>query len=919
MQLSSIFAKPVDRPIEGVIKADDDASLRVEVEEYVLTNEVEKRLESFLDAYNDYHNSNGVWVSGFFGSGKSHLLKMIALLLANRDIDGTKVIDSFLEKCGDNKLLCAAITKAVSIPSQSILFNIDQKADVISKSQVDALLSVFVKVFDEMCGYFGKQGYIAQFERRLDEDQLLTGFREAFEKHSGKDWAWGRMRVNRVSSSIDKAYEEVTGQAVTNVIDKYKADYKVSIEDFAEQVNAYVTEQGPQFRLNFFVDEVGQYIAENVKLMTNLQTIAESLATKCKGRAWLIVTAQEDMNTVVGDMGKQQGNDFSKIQARFASRMKLTSADVAEVIQKRLLKKTEPGEEAVAAIYELQANNFHTLFHFSDGSQSHRSYQHEQHFVDCYPFVPYQFTLFQSAIQNLSDQNAFEGKHSSVGERSMLGVFQQVAVHLADHRVGDLATFDLMFEGIRSALKSQIQKAIVVAEKNLDSPLAIKVLKALFLVKYVREFKPTISNLCVLLLDRFERDLPALKSEVEEALNLLESQVYIQRTGELYEFLTDEEKDVEQEIKHAEVDAQDISDELSNIVFDHVIKTRKIRDEDNKQDFAFTRKLDDRVFGRERELAIHVISPFHDQFDRVDNLRMQSMGRCELLVVLPPDDRLMRDLTLYKQTAKYIGQNISVTQRESIKRILTDKTFTNKQRYADITQNVKLALGKARMIVANGEVESSSEDAVNRIHEGFAMLIVHTYPNLKMLRGITYTEDNIEHCLQESTDSLFGNDATMMSEAETEMLSLINRNSQKGIRTTVKALVEDFERKPFGWYLAAILCTLAKLSARGKVEARSDSEPLADKSLVAALKNTRSHGNVVLEAQIEFTASQIRRVKDFHHDFFDSPPRSSEAKSLGEEVADGIQKLHGELKDLHAKAATYPFLSTFAEPIQKLD
>jgi hypothetical protein len=88
MQLRKIFEFQIDRPIEGVIKADDDASLRTEVEEYVITDELELRLDDFLDAYIDYQNANGVWISGFFGSGKSHLLKMIALLLAGRTFDG---------------------------------------------------------------------------------------------------------------------------------------------------------------------------------------------------------------------------------------------------------------------------------------------------------------------------------------------------------------------------------------------------------------------------------------------------------------------------------------------------------------------------------------------------------------------------------------------------------------------------------------------------------------------------------------------------------------------------------------------------------------------------------------------------------------------------------------------------------------
>lgn len=186
--LKAIFNKPVDRPIEGVIKADDEASLRLEIEEYVLTNEVEKRLESFLDAYNNYEGANGVWVSGFFGSGKSHLLKMLALLLENRQIDGTSALDLFLPKCGDNEILRGDLKRAVSIPSKSILFNIDQKADVISKTQIDALLAVFVKVFDEMCGYYGKQGHIAQFERDLDSRGHYEQFKSAYESTAGKIW-----------------------------------------------------------------------------------------------------------------------------------------------------------------------------------------------------------------------------------------------------------------------------------------------------------------------------------------------------------------------------------------------------------------------------------------------------------------------------------------------------------------------------------------------------------------------------------------------------------------------------------------------------------------------------------------------------------------------------------------------------------
>jgi hypothetical protein len=275
-------------------------------------------------------------MAGFFGSGKSHLLKMLALVLENREIDGSAALDLFLPRCGDNEILRGDLRRAAAIPSKSILFNIDQKADVISKTQIDALLPVFVKVFDEMCGYYGKQGHIAQFERDLDGRGLYEQFNSAYESTAGRNWQKGREQALLEARNISKAYARATGDdeaSAMGILDKYRSQYRVSIEDFAEQVHTYIERQSPDFRLNFFVDEVGQYIAGNVKLMKNLQTIAErSLATKCRGRTWVIITAQEDMRTVVGEIGKQKGNDFSRIQSRFANRMKLTIADVAVVI-----------------------------------------------------------------------------------------------------------------------------------------------------------------------------------------------------------------------------------------------------------------------------------------------------------------------------------------------------------------------------------------------------------------------------------------------------------------------------------------------------------------------------------------------------------------------------------------------------------
>ena len=456
------------------------------------------------------------------------------------------------------------------------------------------------------------------------------------------------------------------------------------------------------------------------------------------------------------------------------------------------------------------------------------------------------------------------------------------------------------------------------SEKHLDNPFAIRLLKTLFLVKYVKEFKPTLRNLCVLMLDGFKQDLPQLRKKVEEALNLLEQQTYIQRNGAIYEYLTDEEKDVEEEIKNTEVEATDVAVELEKIIFDHVIKTRKIRYDENGQDYPYSKKIDDRLHGREYEMAIHIITPFHENAENESVVRMQSLGRDDLLVLMPPDDRLLRDILMYKRTEKYIRQNVSITQQEGVQRILADKGFQNRERYADLQQSVQNLLGKTKIFVAGSEIEMGGEDPQTRIIRGFHELITRTYPNLRMLRGITYTEHDIANYLTHSEEGLFGNDVTSLAESEQELLAFIQSNNRGGVRTTVKNLLEKFEHKPYGWSYAAVLCTIANLCARGKVDIRADGNILEEDDLERALRNTHGHGNVVLEPQVDFTASQVRNLKEFYEDFFDAPPRSNEPKALGKETIVALQEMLHQLTPMAAQSALYPFLNALPPVIEKL-
>ncbi|TQN59072.1 BREX system P-loop protein BrxC [Agrobacterium tumefaciens] len=914
--LRDIFAKPVDRSIDGVIKADDKASLLTELDEYVITNEIGARLEQFLDAYNNYDTANGVWISGFFGSGKSHLLKMLALLLENDEVEGQRAVEIFERKLASNPMLAGALRKAVSIPSRSVLFNIDQKADVISKTDVDALLAVFQKVFDEMCGYYGKLPHIAQFERDLDSRGKLDAFKAAFAQSSGKPWERGREQALMEGKHIAAAFAEVTGDEVKDILGQYRKDTKVSIEDFANMVKSWIDAQGPKFRLNFFVDEVGQYIADNVKLMTNLQTIAESLNTKCKGQAWIVVTAQQDMGSVIGDLTAQQENDFSKIQARFANRMPLNSQDVAEVIQRRLLAKTEAGQITLGNLYDAEENNLRTLFDFGDNSFKFRNFSGKEQFVASYPFPNYQYDLFQRAIMGLSQHNAFEGKHSSVGERSMLGVFQEVAKKLADTPVGGLATFDLMFEGIRTALKSSVQQSIQLAERNLGDDFAIRVLKALFLVKYVKEFKPTARNISILLLSRFEADQTEQRRHIEEALSLLERQTLIQRNGEVYEFLTNEEKDVEAEIKAIAVDPAEIERQLDELAFGAILRHGKIKHAGTGVDYAFTRKLDGHSLNREHELSVNIISPFSDDSDTPDVVRSNSMASDEMVVLLGRDVRFTRDLVLWLQTVKFARQVTSGDAQPGRDRIIAEKRDQNTRREKELVQRLRGLIADARLFVRGAELEIGGEDPQDRLVKGFQVLVDKVYTSLPVLRGATYTEADLGRAGRVD-GGLFGGEGSGLTEAEQDVLNHAQAQMRLGTRVSVKALVEKFGAKPYGWPAIAVLCLTASLVARGKLEARADSALLEGDALIQGLRNSHALGNILLSPQIEFTAAQIRKSRELFQELFDLPASGNDARSLGAEWQTQLRKLLGDVEQESRAIAAYPF-ATALDPLRSM-
>lgn len=912
MKIKEFFKKDINRPIETVIKADDRDHISDEVAEYVITNEIAKKIRDFFQAYNDYQGANGVWISGFFGSGKSHLLKILSYVLENKEFDGYKSGELFAEKIEDDVMLKGDVERATRIASESILFNIDQQAQITSKTDESAILSVFYKVFYDHLGYYGFQPHIAEFEMWLDKHGNYQKFKERF--HEVNSRIWEEARLDYFDLDVADILGELNNKDASHyedILDDIEDNQKQSIADFSERVNDYIETKPNGFRLNFFVDEVGQYISDNTKLMLNLQTIAESLATKTKGASWILVTSQEDMEKVVGDMSKSQQNDFSRIQARFKLKIPLTSANVDEVIEKRLLSKTEDAQKSLIASYAKEKAHLSTLLSFSEVGVQFRGFKDEDDYANKFPLVPYQFDLFQQCRKALSTHNAFQGKHASVGERSMLGVFQQVIQSIENRDVNALVSFDLMYEGIRNELRSEIQNTVLLAEKNLDNPFAIKVLKALFMVKYFGNFKPTKRNISVLMIDDMHLDLKKHEEIIDIALNTLENQSYVQRNGDVYEFLTDDEKDIEKEIKDTGIDDQAVTQLLKEIFFDEIIRDNRIKFLENKQDYDFTNKIDGAEFGKQKELGVEIITENFYEHGNSLALQSQTMGSSVMKMVLPTNAIFMKDLKMYLRTNKYIKQNQNTSNRIEVKRILIEKQQQNVGRKRELIFMAKQLLGDATVYLNGVKHEmNKTTDAKTKVVNAFQALVKTVYPNLKMLGGHNYSEETIKNVIRSRQDDLFGADDQTMSEGESEIANVITRRKKMSERTCLADLKTHFSKKPYGWYPNAIWTLTARLYKRGKIELKQNTNLLEDESVLNAFLNSAHYNNTFVEMQASIDPKLVKDLKSVYADAFNENCPHNEGKDVANAFKEKLQSMQIKVEQLLSRKQEYPFLKS---------
>ena len=203
--------------------------------------------------------------------------------------------------------------------------------------------------------------------------------------------------------------------------------------------------------------------------------------------------------------------------------------------------------------------------------------------------------------------------------------------------------------------------------------------------------KGNVDNLVTLCLDQIDGDRLAMRRRIEESLGRLEKETLISRSGDNYFFLTNEERDINKEIKQVNLSSGDQAKLQGEIIFEDVLKgQRKHRFSANKMDFEFNRLCDLFPIGNQKDgaLLVSVISPLADDYENYDKgkaILESSADRGQVLIRLGNDESLGRELRTYLQTEKYLSRKNDGTLSESTKRILRDRAQDNRKRRERLT------------------------------------------------------------------------------------------------------------------------------------------------------------------------------------------------------------------------------------------
>ena len=925
MIIRDMFADDINRKINGVIKVDQAADdvIEQELNEYVITKELKKHFITFFNYYSDALDEptadTGVWISGFFGSGKSHFLKMLSYLLENKEVKGIHSVERFRKKFEDDPATYILIDRSTKVQTETILFNIDIEGS-INKDKT-AVLRVFAKTFYNHLGFFGENLKVAKLEQYIDQQGKTEQFRRVFEEKKGMPWVDSRKAFAFNGKYIIPTLVEVLVMSEEDAKAWFndKSATEFSIAQLVEDIKDYLTTKPDNFRLLFMVDEVGQYVGTDTDMLLNLQSLVEKIGSECGGKVWVVCTGQEAIDEII----KVRADEFSRIQARFKTRLSLSSSSVDEVIQKRILKKNNEAESKLEAVYEKNDSVLRNLFSFTDSILDIKGYSGSREFAVNFPFVPYQFIIMQKVFAEIR-KHGNSGKHLSGGERSMLSGFQEATQKIQDKDEYALVPFFRFYDTVHTFLDSSIRRVIERCQKAADNGDGIEaqdvdVLKLLYLIRYIDDIPANLDNIVILMADDIRMDKITMRETVRECLNRLMSQNYIGRTGEVYNFLTDEEQDIQREIKNTSVDTASIVDRIGQMIFGDIFTTKKYRY--GKYDFSFDQMVDGITVGNiTGGMRLRFLTVATDNSEKSE-LRLMTDSKGKEAIVVLSDTPYYESLESAMKIRKYVKQRNVNQLPKSVQDIIRDQQEEATKYEQTAMEDLVKAIESAQFYVDGEHIELKGGNAKGKIEQALEYLVSHVYSELSLIEKNADTDADVIEILTGAENIMPGMEPNRGAAAKIE--EYLEMQAMKNLPTSMADIQSRYSAIPYGWKEIDIAAVVARLIYDQKVTikyAGSTIQPDNPK-LPDMLRKKSEIGKTSISKRQMITATKMRAVKELLREYFDVMDVPDDEDGL---VAFVVQKF-GELKDHYIELKgryeghKYPDQSLVAASIEQMD
>lgn len=586
--IRELLSRDLSQPIEEVIKLEqqDEATVRREITEYIATDRIKQQyakvLKAVADAPSEPTEGVGVWVSGFFGSGKSSFAKNLGYVLANRTLLGEPASKLFIEtlrkQSRPNDDLVGRIAEHIDysnarFASHVVMFDVQLDRAVRKSTEVIAeiMYTVLLRELD-----YAQDFDIAELEIELEAEGRLADFvravaqlsREGGEPArrapavpltlpglSPEDYGiWQRIRVGAQRIPRASAALHAINPATYPTEDTWTASLRqaadVTIRTLVERTFELAARRVPKTAIIFIIDEVGAYVARSVEKIENLRAVTELygvegrnrvLAGKAVAPVWVIVTSQEKLEEVVAAIDDKRV-ELPKLRDRFCIPIDMEPADIREVATKRVLSKKPSAEPLLRTRYDEASALLKTHAVLKDTAR--RSEVSREDFVQFYPYLPHFIDLSIDIVSGIRLQPG-ASRHVGGSNRTIIKQAYEMLVSertgLADREVGELVTLDRIYDLIEGSLPTEKRKDIadIYARWPAD-PWPGRVAKAIVLLEYVRDLPRTEGNLAALLYRRLGDGSPL--DDVGRAVKLLGDAQFIRHTESGWKLQTAQEK-----------------------------------------------------------------------------------------------------------------------------------------------------------------------------------------------------------------------------------------------------------------------------------------------------------------------------------------------------------------------------------------